>query len=286
MARLTSIRHCAVVVLVIAIVDNVACAYAAESTTRQATIKVLRNSYKPHILGTVLLSEGFENSDFNTNFRYSGDGNISGASIVSAPVRSGKKAVRIILDRAMPNKFRTELQPRGKWQAPTFGGTYWYALSVFIGADWVIDPEPELIAQWHGRPDRDLGEHWRNPALALYIHEAHYEFTRKWDSKLIGNRNYDGQDRTNLGSIRSDIGKWTDWGFQVRWAYRSGSGFTKIWKNGVLVYDARGPNCFNDRAGGPYFKFGIYKWVWKKDRSFVTSHRELYFDDIFVARQF
>ena len=241
-------------------------------------------SFKPAIPGHVLLSDGFENGYFRPLFDYSGDGNTTGASIVASPVRSGTHAVKIVLDRSMPNKYRTELQPRGSWQAPAFGSTYWYAFSIYLPVNWVSDPQEEIIAQWHGRPDKLLGEGWRNPPLAIYLHGDQYILYRRWDSKLTGGKNYDGTDRAVLGTLDGDRGKWTDWVFEITWSYKAGAGLTRVWKDGVSVYDVQGPNCFNDRAGGPYFKFGIYKWPWKRSGKFITSRREIYYDDIVVTK--
>jgi hypothetical protein len=52
-------------------------------------------------------------------------------------------------------------------------------------------------------------------------------------------------------------GQWVDWIYQIKWS-PGDDGFVRVWMNGELVLDHRGPNA-HDAVAGPYFKFGIYR---------------------------
>ena len=160
-----------------------------------------------------------------------------------------------------PGEIRSEVE--GPWA--TVGREYWYGFSIFLPEDFIVNDNWEILAQWHGYPDFDIGEDWRSPVMALLTSNpnlssswAKWTLNLRYDSKRntfeSGERVYDGVETFELGSY--ETGVWTDWVFHVRWSYES-DGLLEIWKNGVKILYYEGPNAFND-AEGPYFKMGIY----------------------------
>lgn len=198
-----------------------------------------------------LIFEGdFETGDF-------GDFYPCGCGIppttTSSLSRTGTYAMESSIE---PGEIRSEVE--GPWA--TVGGEYWYGFSIFLPEDFIINNETEweLLAQWHGYPDFDIGEDWRSPVLALESDGGKWALMIRYDSKRntfeSGERVYDGVEEIDLGTY--ETGVWTDWVFHVKWSYES-DGFLEVWKDGVKVLYREGPNAFND-AEGPYFKMGIY----------------------------
>jgi hypothetical protein len=199
-----------------------------------------------------LLFEGdFETGDL-------GDFHTGGCGIPPTPTsslsRTGTYAMESLIE---PGEIRSEVA--GPWA--NVGEEYWYGFSIFLPEDFIVnDLSYEILAQWHGYPDFDIGETWRNPVMGLYSsgEAGEWSLVIRYDSKRntfeSGERVYDGEEEFHLGSW--ETGVWTDWVFHVRWSYES-DGLLEIWKNGVKVLYYEGPNAFND-AEGPYFKMGIY----------------------------
>ena len=199
--------------------------------------------------GAVIFRGDFESgsrSGFQEDIE--GDGEYE---IVSSPepVRAGKYSCKYTLRKAR----RVELVPRG-CTAPV-GSERWYGFSIFIPEDWVANRrKDEVVAQWHASPDRDKGENWRSPPLAVRTKGNGWQVTCIWDSKPLSNSGVEGSTTIWRGNIEK--GRWTDWVFHVRWSYRD-DGLVEVWKNGQLLKRREGPNCYNDK-GGLYFKWGIY----------------------------
>jgi len=207
--------------------------------------------------------------------------------LVTIPTRSGKFALRSVVDRYDDNAaYRCEIvakdqNARQSYLYQQIGKEYWYGFSTFIPRDFIIDNLTDIIAQFHGTPDD--GEAWFIPNLGLHITGNQYEINRFWDSKPITIwKQHDGEDHYTFGNIADDKEKWTDWVFQIKWDYKKeGDGFMKIWKNGTLIFDKKGPNCTND-ALGPFLRFGLYKWDWRhteQKKPGNTTSRVIYHDE-------
>lgn len=198
-------------------------------------------------------------------------------TVVSDPVRAGKHALRSALDRekdTFPN--RTEVSgPRAE-----VGKEYWYGFSILLPTEYVLDGIWEIVAQWHGVPDFDVGDNWRNPILALDTTGGRWNWVNRWDAKRntfeSGKREYGGTHTYDLGPYRTGV--WTDWVVHVKWSYEA-DGILQIWQNGKKVIDQAGPNTFNDKDG-PFFKMGLYKgWSDPNRPSDKVSRRVLYHDE-------
>ncbi|MEI8087448.1 MAG: polysaccharide lyase [Paludibacter sp.] len=237
----------------------------------------------PNPKGNLIFEGDFERGNLD-NFTLSGN---QRNRLVTTPTRSGKYALRSTVDRYDDNAaYRCEIvakdqNARQGYLYQEVGKEYWYAFSTFIPRDFIIDNLTELIAQFHGTPDE--GEDWFLPNFSLHITENHYEINRYWDSKHITNwKERDGEDHYTFGNITDDKEKWTDWVFQIKWSYaKDGDGFMKIWKDGVLIFDKKGPNCSNDDLG-PFLRFGLYKWDWRhteQKKPGNTTHSVIYHDE-------
>lgn len=198
-------------------------------------------------------------------------------AVVQDRTRAGNGAMRTSLDRTKDRyPDRTEVMgPQAQ-----IGKEYWYGFSVLLPTEYIPDGIWEIVAQWQGIPDSDLGEKWRNPLLALSTTGGRWSWVSRWDAKRntfeTGRREYGGLQEYDLGPY--ETGVWTDWVVHVKWSYGS-DGFLKVWKNGSAVIGQAGPNAFND-AKGPFFKMGLYKgWGNPAKASDAVNSRLLYHDE-------
>ncbi len=191
--------------------------------------------------------------------------------------RGGKQAMKTLLDRNRDEvSYRTEVSGPGA----EVGQEYWYGFSILLPEDYRPDRIWEIVAQWHGVPDFDLGENWRNPVMALFTTNGHWSWVSRWDAKRNtfegGKREYGGTQSYDLGPYQRGV--WTDWVIHVKWSYGQ-DGVLEVWKDGRKVIEQDGPNAFNDERG-PYFKMGLYKGWRDPDRpSDAVSRRLLYHDE-------
>ena len=156
-----------------------------------------------------------------------------------------------------------------------FGSEYWWALSIYLPAEFASDGNFNIVWQLHGSPDRNLEppEGYRNPNIALNIVDGNWQLRVKGDeTENMG----DPADYTNsaslyltLGAHSGDQGGWTDWVIHFKPDYtvaNSMGGFTNVYKNGVQLDlnggDAgntyTGQNAYND-ANAPYTAVGQYR---------------------------
>ncbi len=226
--------------------------------------------------GCMIFETDFENAGLDP-WKISGNS----PSITREPVRAGKFAMKTSLNRRKDKvPYRTEVSgPRAD-----VGREYWYGFSIFLPENYVADDIWEIVAQWHGVPDFDIGEDWRNPVMALDTTGGRWGFVSRWDAKentfAGGKRRYGGTQHYDLGKYHT--GKWTDWIIHVKWSCNP-DGLLEIWKDGERVINQSGPNAFNDRKG-PYFKMGLYKGWKNPDRpSDAVSSRVLYHDEFRMA---
>ena len=212
--------------------------------------------------------------------------------IVSAPepVRHGRFAMKSVLDRAKsPISYRTEVVPRikDKSKQAKLGQEYWYGFSIYFPNDWTEDNIWEIVAQWHGVPDKSLGEAYRNPVMAFLSDGTKLKITNIWDAapntqaaRKSRKSKYDGGVTLWEGPIRKE--QWTDWVVHVKWSFED-DGLVEIWENGKQIARRNGPNTFNDQKA-PYFKMGIYKgWRDRKLPAGKVGRRVIYHDEVRFA---
>jgi len=220
----------------------------------------------------VTFTSDFENAQLKG---WRGSGNTP--AVTRSRTRAGRYAMKSTLDRHRDRvSYRTEVSgPRAE-----IGKECWYGFSILLPDDYVPDRVWEIVAQWHGVPDQDTGETWRNPVMALFTTGGRWSWVSRWDAKRntfeSGRREYGGTKTYDLGPYERE--RWTDWVVHVKWSYKP-DGILQVWKNGEKVIDQAGPNAFND-AKGPYFKMGLYKgWRDPKKPGDAVSKRVLYHDE-------
>lgn len=210
------------------------------------------------------------------------------AKVVGEKARAGKRALEISLRR------RDKMQSKGKRAellvpyTYRHGKGYWYGFSVYLPQAWEEDDRGEVVAQFFANEDKELGEKGRSPALALRINKRFWYVTSRWDERVVTAKN--SAPKAKLYKARYQRGRWTDWVFHVRWAWKKGlppaeAGLVEVWRDGRKVVERRGPNTYNDRRG-PSLKLGIYKAPWNDpDEPSAVSERRLFLDEIRVGTE-
>ena len=226
----------------------------------------------------------FETGDFRQLSDARWQHTMKKSKVVENPVRRGQYAASLELDHFKHKKnvnYRTDLAPKD-YLRQNIGSEYWYGFSSLFPKDWKPDTQSELFAQFHA--SADTGEKARPPILALYIYGSQYTIKKRWDTNENSNRSdLNGANSTKLWkeNVAPDAGKWVDWVFHVKWSFGK-DGFIEVWKNREKIVSDLG---YNDRRG-PYFRFGPYKWPWKKsERQAPSTVTRLvnYFDDIRIG---
>lgn len=212
--------------------------------------------------------------------------------IVSSPTRGGNYAAKLTLNRDDPvvkKGKRVELKRYGAGRTGSkdlygfsvLGSENWYGFSIYLPNDWVEDTAPDIVTQWHDRPDFWFGENWKRPSLSISIDGKNWSIGNVWDPKLVTkDSNIAGQERLWSGAIKK--GAWTDWVFHVKWSHKS-DGLIEIWKDGKLIVNKRGPSTYNDLLV-PYLKIGSYKYTWKSNKPpSIVNQRVIYFDELRIG---
>ena len=273
--------------------------------------------FKSNSVQKVLFEADFDSGDSLTemDFQYSGN---KTAKIVNI---GGRRAVKISLHRfkdevsyrseIMPRlywkneiSYHSEILPRLYWKKKLFfarkrpyaiiGREYRYHILIYLPNDWKFDSYEKLLMQWHGSPDRSLGEKSRYPPIALSIQNgekgvgSNYFINIRSDSnKITGGPHgpFEINEKIELGSIVEDLGKWTQWVFEIKWSYKN-DGSLVIWKDGDAVLERKKrANTYNDKYG-PYWKFGVYIPHWNKKYSDQRTGYEqyvAYFDNVSIT---
>jgi hypothetical protein len=235
----------------------------------------------------VILDEKFENiSTFRNTWGLSGNKRVErGTNYHALGGLSAQFTLNRLLD-SVPYRSEYYLKKPNSFEYEEF---YTIQFDVLLDQNWVSDSSGELVAQWHGRPDKKLGEQPRSPLLALHISDDNWYLVSRWDKRLITPNNgkrSQGLTKKNVGKIMR--GKWTRWKFVVLFSTTE-SGSICVYKNNTKVAELKGPNAYNDKKR-PYLKIGIYKWPWNPNskKKWVYDEmvisRSLYFDNVKVVR--
>ncbi|MCF0062674.1 polysaccharide lyase [Dyadobacter chenwenxiniae] len=158
----------------------------------------------------------------------------------------------------------------------------WFAFSVYFPRSFVKDSLEESIVQWQALPDFAKGEKWRSPPLLFGIVNDNVVLEIRSTNKEVNIQGDYTFERLNLGKLAKE--EWLDWVFHIRWAYDE-TGIIEVWKNGKLILSrVNKPNSYND-AMYPYFKIGLYKWGWEKNKKTVTNSRVIFIDEVKVGNE-
>ena len=232
------------------------------------------DSTKKAAVATLLFKGDFENGSLARFGDSEFEQTIERVRIVTSPVRYGKRALEVTLDRSTARGragYRTDFWIKGMSRKFPIDDEYWYGFSSYWPKSWKPDTQSELFVQW-------IGEGTSSPPLAIYVYGENYRIKRRWAFEQDAYKNLWS------GMVAKDRGVWIDWVFHVKWSPEK-NGRVEVWKNGEKIVSDRGPNCGPSRFA-PYFKFGIYKWPWKrspKEAPSAVTHRTLYLDEIRIA---
>ncbi len=156
---------------------------------------------------------------------------------------------------------------------------FWYGFKVYFPEDGMrTDVSPEIIAQWHGRPDFDEGEDWRNPIALLDVRRDDMVFSCAYSPKRVNvNEEKKQEVEVSLGKVPKN--RWVSFVFHIKFD-PFGEGVVEMWQDGESVLSRRGVGCgYNDELA-PYFKYGFYKY---SNRQSDHSSRVIFFDDVRVG---
>lgn len=201
------------------------------------------------------------------------------------PVASGRHAARFELRRGDPD-VRGNQRAEVRLPAAALNGEYRYAFSVWLPPDWVADPLPVNLVQWHSVSDKLLLEGGPSMPLRLAVIGDRWIIDNFWDSQWVTKFAYlpeHPQGNRLLWSQPIEAGRWVRFEFQVRWK-SEGDGRVQVWKDGQRIVDAAGPNTYRDLIA-PYMKFGVYVPAWSVESMQSSVRRRVaYFDDIEFTR--
>ena len=209
-----------------------------------------------------------------------------------------------------------------------FHKDYSFSFSIFLPQNWKIDmPDDDVrsddkdtsVMQLHGVPDgrftvdssneiqvntnpTKFTEDWRSPPVLLSVSNMKTEdgqivpawmVRRVQDTRKVSENGLDYTHRRQwtwpawAENAQSSLGRWTDFTFNIRFSYED-DGRLQVFKNGSMVFNHTGPNCFNDQVA-PRIQLGLYKWNWHIPAENDTSHavdKEVFYDNIRLYRGF
>jgi len=219
--------------------------------------------------GTLIYdAEGFFRDDFrggslakwglSEDNRYGLDApSLGRIDLVDAPgLPAGSKAVRFKVPRA-PNSFRAEISTRHEEGFQE----RWYSQRLLVPQEWVPEFKSkgnDIVMQWHGIPGN-----WKAtyPNLEISIGGDQWFVRQSFGSAREPQRVNKELDEKVVP------GKWTSWVTHAKWSPRE-DGSIRIWKDGKLVFEAKGPNVYGDIGVEytPYLKTGIYHPEWNLEK--------------------
>ncbi len=206
--------------------------------------------------------------------------------VVADPLRPGRHAARFELDRGDP-LVRSNQRAEVRLPSATMGDQYRFAFSVYLPPDWVADPIPTNLVQWHSVSDKLLLEGGPSMPLRLAVIGDRWIIDNFWDTKWVTKFAYLPEHPEGNRLIWSgplERGRWVDFDFRVRWSWKD-DGRIEVRKDGVVIAQATGPDTYHDLVA-PYMKFGVYVPGWTVDEwQSPVRRRVAYFTDIVVEKR-
>ena len=198
----------------------------------------------------------------------------------------------LIRDSFEGGQFRTEITMSRYNNLNQFAHML-YSIDILIPTSYV-DPETwQSVWQWHDTPnDWDNGR--QNPPFMLELkNDPGNGNAKSWHMYNLWSLDpvppggpvppLDGSRDIYVGPIAPDLGRWVRWELDIVWNYTDpGPGTFTMRKDGIIVWSAAGPNCYNEEPGGkgPYAKAGIYMGWRDSDGPKPTNEMIVYYDNI------
>lgn len=146
------------------------------------------------------------------------------------------------------------------------------------------DNEWFSIFQVHSFPDKEFGEKWRCPVMALEVLNSKLRMYSRWDSSEVSDlvvgtcahRENSISDRLVFDNYEIEEGNNISIKLRLMATY-SNRGFLQLTINNNLIADIDGPNAFNDNKG-IFIKLGAYKPTsWHQRDEIKLSYRKIMF---------
>jgi len=145
------------------------------------------------------------------------------------------------------------------------------------------DNEWFSIFQVHSFPDKEFGEKWRCPVMALEVLNSKLRMYSRWDSSEVSDlvvgtcahRENSISDRLAFDEISIAERQVIDVRLKMFLTFDE-QGRTQVSINDRVVANIKGPNTFNDRKG-IFIKIGIYKPTsWKYKSNILVHYRKIH----------
>ena len=184
-------------------------------------------------------------------------------TVSTEQIYAGTKSLKAFLDYDVSSTpYRAEIRPQvsGSNFEFAYDTVYWVGFAVYVPSGYPNSgpDQGDLIWQQHNTPD--TGYSWTNPTMSIVIKNDRFYYNTD----------------TDLGAIQK--GAWNRFVIQMK---LGNSGFAKIWVNDVQGADFTGKIAVDVAHYTPFFKFGLYRWVWKPEHIAIAQHTSditVYFD--------
>jgi len=157
------------------------------------------------------------------------------------------------VDRFFRSSSRAEVDSK---DFPPMHSVRWYAIDVFLPADFPREKNWCVLAQWHGVDKRQLGEPNRIPVMAFVYDDGRFLVRIRHSAERVLKEEEDSARETPYETPSFPLNQWNHFVVQARWSYEA-DGFVNVWLDGKPIVRYRGPVGYNDNVG-PYFRFGLY----------------------------
>ena len=226
----------------------------AEKQERHFSAGQVFNYKQPILFESDFGGQGLDKWNLSEDDRYRlAKTNPNRLRITDAPgMAGGAKAVRFFVPRE-PNSFRAEIS------LPSEKGfnERWYGILTYVPEDWKIDPDKwaDILIQWHAIPGN-----WRptHPNLIICIQNSNWHVRQHFGSPQKN-------PKRKFFKLKDPLqpGAWVSWVIHAKWSPGK-DGLVRIWKDGGLVLDQKGPNAYGTigKEYTPYLKTGIYHPEW------------------------
>lgn len=197
--------------------------------------------------------------------------------IVPSPSGDGTSVLQF---RAQPNNIHVGGAPRCEvitnrpGQALPRRLVFWSVFSVWID-DWSQQTDSMAITQWfHGMPGAEL-----NPPFVVVVSGK-----RLWGDVRFSDRPSDALSKSDLEQSKvfeisdgSFYGRWLNFAIQAKLSPKAGDGgFMKVYLDGRLIGEYKGPIGYSVEGAHEYLRHGIYPLVKRKGFDIKKPVRLMY----------